>query len=164
LSAPTIMPITAEIRAKCDRLDEMIAEFIAARKNLVLRKYEAPVAALLLFNLTIRNVEGVIALARTDLVLLPPALIIARAAFEASVKAAWIMIPADPFERETHWLAHLKSEKSYLEREIKEWNTLSLDAHAQQHNLNSFKEFQEGVSALLKKRGYNTETSEERRP
>jgi hypothetical protein len=149
--------MTAEIRAKCDRLDEMIAEFIAVRNNLALGKYEAPVAALLLFNLTIRNVDGVITLARTDLVLLPPALIIARAAFEASVKAAWIMMPADPFERETHWLAHLKSEESYLEREIKEWNALGLDAQAQQHDLNSFKEFQDGVGALLKTRGYNTD-------
>ena len=44
--------------------------------------------------------RGVITLARTDLVLLPPAQVAARAAFEASVRAAWLVHAADPFERE----------------------------------------------------------------
>jgi hypothetical protein len=132
LTTPTIMRMTAEIRVKCDLIDQMIAEFIAARNTVedTHFKYEAPREALLLFNLTIRNVEGVITLARNDLALLPAAEILVRAAVEPSIKAAWMMTPSDPFEREARWLAHLKSEKSYLEREIKELKQLGAEATA----------------------------------
>jgi hypothetical protein len=71
VSNRTIMRITEEIATKCDVLDLIIEEFLAAKNTLdgSYRVYEAPFEALNLFNLTIRHVEGVIALARRDLVM-----------------------------------------------------------------------------------------------
>ena len=48
----TIMRITEEIEAKCDLLDHMIEEFIAARNALdgSYQRYEAHVEAFNLFN------------------------------------------------------------------------------------------------------------------
>jgi hypothetical protein len=61
------------------------------RIALQLGKYEAEIEAWALFNLAIRHIDGVIALARHDLILLPPALMAARAGFEAAIKAAWLV-------------------------------------------------------------------------
>jgi hypothetical protein len=98
----TILPPTPDVLLKCELLEKQIEEFLAAKHALSgsYRNYEAPVEALKLFNMTIRNVEAVTTLARKDLVLLPPTQLAARAAFESSVRAAWLMSPADPFERE----------------------------------------------------------------
>jgi hypothetical protein len=74
-------------------------------------KFESDVEALLLFNLVIRDIEAILTLARTDLVLLPSANVLARAVFEIALKAAWIVQPDDPFDREVRWLAHLAEEE-----------------------------------------------------
>jgi hypothetical protein len=109
----TIQPITAPLARVCVLLDDLLGQFITAcRESLPpLGKYEAEVEALNLFKLAIRNIEGVIALARTDLVLLPPAIASARAGFEAAVKAAWLIDADDPFDREARWIVHLASEE-----------------------------------------------------
>jgi hypothetical protein len=86
----------------------------------VFGKYEADIEAWLLFNLAIRHTEGVIALARHDLILLPPAQMAARAGFEAAVKAAWLVDADDPFDREARWLAHLSFQERYLSRSANE--------------------------------------------
>jgi hypothetical protein len=100
----------------------MIHEFIVARNSAdgSYQRYESNSEASNLMDLTIRHVEGVIVLAQTDLVLLPPALVASRAAFEGSVRAAWLVQPIDPFERETRWLAHFAGEEDFMRRQIKE--------------------------------------------
>ncbi len=113
----TILPITASIKSVCELLDRVVGDFIATRREtLPSPKYEAEIEASNLFNLAIRNLEGVVALARRDLILLPPALVAARACFEAAVKAAWLVNADDPFDREARWLVHLASEERYLNR------------------------------------------------
>ena len=57
-----------------------------------------------------------VALASRDLVLLPSALAVTRAAFETSVKLLWMATPTDPFQREVRWLVHMKSEEDYYMR------------------------------------------------
>jgi hypothetical protein len=151
------MKTTEEIATKCDLLDEIIEQFIAARDTVdgSHEQYEAPLEALNLCNLTIRNVEGVIALARTDLVLLPPAQLAARAAFESSVRAAWLVYPKDPFEREARWAAHLTTEEKYLRGLIREHSALKLDVTATQKQLHSLTDFRERITSLLQAHGYS---------
>jgi Family of unknown function (DUF5677) len=116
-----IMPITKSVARVCVLLDDLIGNFITTRNDtLHLGKYEAEIEAWILFNLAIRHIEGVIALARHDLILLPPALMAARAGFEAAIKAAWLVDADDPFDREARWLVHLASEERYLARSANE--------------------------------------------
>jgi hypothetical protein len=92
-----IHPPNATINTACAALDQVISLFLDARRTLPQSKYEADFEAVNLFNLVIRHVEGVLALARSDLVLAPPAYACARAAFETAAKAAWIVNADDPF-------------------------------------------------------------------
>jgi len=125
----TILPITREIEAACRELYRAVGLFLDARKTLPpLGRYESEVEAVNLFTMAIRHIEGVVALAREDLVLLPPALAAARAAFETSVKAAWMINVDDPFEREIRWLAHLKGEERFLERTSRYLADLGLES------------------------------------
>jgi hypothetical protein len=113
----TILPITGSIKSICELLDRIVGNFIATcRETLPPLRYEAEREASNLFKIAIRNLEGVMELARCDLVLLPPALAAARACFEAAVKGAWLVNADDPFDREARWLVHLASEERYLNR------------------------------------------------
>ncbi|HVI34581.1 hypothetical protein [Phenylobacterium sp.] len=107
---------TPEIRAACDRIDDAIGRLIAAVHQTTASykdfgRYEADKEAVTLLLIALRSVEGVIELARHDLVLLPPAIMAARGAFETSLKAAWLVDCDDPYDRERRWLQHLASEE-----------------------------------------------------
>lgn len=115
-STNIILAPTPEIRAACDLMDDAIGRFLSARDRTLERyvernRYEADRAALPLFNVAIRSVEGVLALARTDLVLFPPAMMAARGAFETSLKAAWLVDCDAHFDRERRWLQLLETEE-----------------------------------------------------
>jgi hypothetical protein len=107
--------------------------------------------------LAIRHIEGVIALARTDLVMRPPAHAATRAAVESSVRAAWLVNTEDPFDREKRWVAHLASEEDYLRREIREREALGVDVAASSAWCQQISKFRQGVSSLLAGRGYSTD-------
>jgi Family of unknown function (DUF5677) len=110
-----ILPPTPSILRMADSIEGAIDRFLEARKSISpLGKYESEDEAVLLFNLAIRDAEGILALARTDLTLLPAANVLARAVFEVGLKAAWMVRPDDPFEREVRWLAHLAEEERIL--------------------------------------------------
>ena len=106
------MPPTPGILRMADLIEQAVGRFLEARDTIPpLGKFESDVEALLLFNLVIRDTEAILTLARTDLVLLPSANVLARAVFEIALKAAWIVQPDDPFDREVRWLAHLAEEE-----------------------------------------------------
>ena len=113
---PTIaMPPTPGILRMADVIEQAIGRFFEARDTIPpLGKFESDDEAILLFNLVIRDIEAILTLARTDLVLLPAANVLARAVFEIALKAAWIVQPDDPFDREVRWLAHLAEEERML--------------------------------------------------
>src|SRR5690242_13760108 len=107
-----LMPITPEIALAATGLEMTIGRFIAARPDLSkLGTYESLIEARNLFNLVVRHAEAVVVLAREDLVLLPPAMVTARSAFEIAVRAAWMVDVDDPFDGEVRWLAHLEEEE-----------------------------------------------------
>jgi hypothetical protein len=105
----TILPPTKAIIEAGERLNEAIERLLRTVPGPPIGRYEADVEAGNLLKLVIRHVEGVIALSLNDLVLLPSAMVIARACYEAAIKAMWMATPDDPFDREVRWLAHLVS-------------------------------------------------------
>jgi hypothetical protein len=146
----TILPITGSIKSVCVLLDEVLSDFITIYRDTPPSfRYEAHREALNLFKIAIRNLEGVIELARHDLILLPPALAAARACFEAAVKAAWLVNADDPFDREARWLVHLASEERYLARMADRLQRLKWDAagHRQQEKI--IREFRLSVETQL---------------
>jgi hypothetical protein len=107
-----------------------------------------------IMKLLIRHLESVCELARHDLVLLPSAVVLARAAFEASVRARWMLSPVDPYEREVRWVLHLRSATDHcgkLERHI-HTPTETATAYGRQRQV--YEKFDADISQLLSQRGY----------
>jgi hypothetical protein len=110
-----VMPPTPVVLRITRLIEDGVGHFLEARDTIpALGRYESDDEAVLLFNLVLRDIEAIVTLARTDLVLLPAANVLARAVFEIALKAAWIVQPDDPFEREVRWLAHLAEEERLL--------------------------------------------------
>jgi hypothetical protein len=150
----TVLPITPAVATACDRLEEFVGLFIAVCRDTLppLGKYESEIEALSLFKLAARDIEGVVALARRDLVLLPPALAATRASLEAAVKGGWLVDADDPFDREARWLAHLASEERYLNRVADKLSNAGLDAVRWRNRAALIKDFHLGVSNKLPRR------------
>jgi hypothetical protein len=145
-----IRPMTAAIEDACKEIDAAVGLFLDARRTLPsLGKYESEVEALNLFYLAIRDIEGVIALARTDLVLIPAAFAVSRAAFEVAVKAAWLIDVDDPYGREVRWLAHLRAEERYCERVSQRLEDLGKDAQPYRRRGESLQSFRQAVASVL---------------
>lgn len=144
MTTKTILPAPIEVLEACDEVDRVVAAFLKSRRSLKgYGEFESSTEALLLFNLVVRQVEGVLSLARNDLVLLPAAMACARAAFETALKAAWMVNSNDPYLRETRWLAHLQEEERVYERAAKRWPGKFAGQAAQ------LREFRQGVEAML---------------
>lgn len=145
-----ILPTTPAVDAACKELDTAVGRFLDARRALPsLGKYESEVEALNLFYLALRDVEGVIALGRSDLILLPPAIAAARAAFESGVKSAWLVDADDRFERESRWLAHLAGEERLYRRLGQRLAELGEDPGRANEREESIKNFRTAVAQAL---------------
>jgi hypothetical protein len=140
----------AAVGAACRELDAAIGLFLDASRTLpCLGTYESEVEALNLFYLAIRDTEGVIALVRADLVLLPAAIAASRAAFEVAVKAAWMIDADDPYNREVRWLTHLRSEERYYDRVAQRLESLGNDAKSLRARTETFRSFRQAVVQIL---------------
>ena len=137
----------------CDVLDDAIELVLQARRSISVGTYEADVEALLVFNLGIRHVEGVVALARQDLVLVPAAYHLARAAFECCIRAAWLVDQVDPLQREPRWVAHVKGEIDALKRASDRLEKSGIDVSATRRRARTLSDFVNGVAAALDARG-----------
>ena len=103
----------------------------------------------MLFNLVIRQIEGVLTVARQDLVLLPAAFACARAALETAAKAAWMVDANDPYERETRWLAHMEEEARVYDRSAKRYSEVGQDARTFAARAIEIRTFRKAVEAKL---------------
>src|SRR5438552_2047031 len=111
---PTVIPPSGAILEVAYRLEQGVRRFLRARDTLPkLGKYESHLEALNLFYVVIRHIDAIYTLAKRDLVLLPSAFVLGRAAFESTIKVLWMLKPNKVFEREARWLAHLSSEEKY---------------------------------------------------
>lgn len=142
---------TAEVLKVVSQIDKGIGRVLKSTASLApgLGKFEAPIEAWNLLKLVIRYVEGVLTLAREDLVLLPSAIVLSRSAFESSVKLRWLLAPDDDFDREARWLAHLKTEIAFLDKCDKALQERSNSETKFYRAKNSLQEFHDDVSDLL---------------
>jgi hypothetical protein len=146
-----LLPITPTVKTACDGLEVFISDFIAAWGTLPpLGKYESEVEAHNLFKLVIRDAEGILELARRDLILLPPALAAARACFETAVKASWLVYPENPFDREARYLVHLKGEERSIRRIAERISDKEFQKQLFERE-RSIREFRVGVEDLMPK-------------
>ena len=145
-----ILPTTPEVGFVCDELEMAIKRFLDARSSLPpLGRYESQVEAINLFYLALRDIEGVYTLARSDLILIPPAMASARAGFEAAVKAMWMVDADDPFECEGRWLAHLKAEERFHSRIAARYSEIAKDARHARERVKSIASFSQAVQEKL---------------
>jgi hypothetical protein len=141
---------TPEMLSVCRDIEIQIEIFLEVRQEVPpLGTHEAPIEADCLFNLAIRHVEGVLELARKDVVLLPPAVAAARAAFEAAVKAAWLVDMDDPMDCEARWLMHLESEERYLSRMAGRMSKNGAPDEALLRRANRLRTFREAVAQAM---------------
>jgi hypothetical protein len=143
-----------EMAIKCELLKQMVAEFDRLTADFRMSAFEANDEALNLMKLATRHVSGVVSIARAGYLLLPAAEVAARAAYEASVRVAWMLSPEDPFDREARWATHLLGEITYLEKEIQEGEVMGIDTSSTQQRRDGLLEFCDAVSRLLVQRGH----------
>lgn len=105
-------PPSGALLRVADEITAAIGRFVDARRPPV-GHWEALDEAHVMGNLCIRQIEGTVALARTDMVLLPAAWATARSAFEIAVRIEWLLSPPADFEREARWLARVREGARY---------------------------------------------------
>lgn len=149
-------PPTKEILALCDDSDALIESYLACHRTVRSKvgRFEAEVEAYTILKLLIRHLESVCQLARHDLVMLPSALVVARAAFEASIRGRWMLQPVDPFEREVRWVLHMRSAAEHFGKLEKNPHVPPAFSKGFADNRNSYQSFDSKISKLLVERGY----------
>jgi hypothetical protein len=108
-----ITEITKSFQETISRFEDIIDSDLQSTK---FKSYDSDVAIVEYIKLLIKNIEGVLCLANTNLLLLPPALIISRSIFELSVKLLWLMKPDSYIQRENRLI-------TILTKDIAEKNT-----------------------------------------
>jgi hypothetical protein len=127
-----------------------VVGFINARFTVPqLLKWEADVEAMLLQSQAIRDIEAILELAGTDLVLLPSGNVLARAVFEIALKAAWLVQPEDPYEREVRWLVHLEEDARVNEKVAIKVSAFGGNDRPFQERGTTFRNFAQAVAAKL---------------
>ncbi len=152
-----VQPPTKEILALCDDSDLLIERYLACVGTIrrTIRRFEAETEVYTIMKLLIRHLESVCQLARHDLVQLPSAVVLSRAAFEASVRARWMLRPVDPYEREVRWVLHLRSATEHYAKLERSTCIPKETAAAYGLRRQSYEEFGADISKLLCERGYS---------
>lgn len=135
----------------CDKLDKAVGSIIRAtsERRPDFGRWEAPVEAAILLGLLIRHLEGVIALARSDLFLLPAAMALSRSAFETGVRVRWLLLPKRDFDREARWLIHLEEEHRLWKRMSDLAQRTGLSVSAYEERARSISAFRSAVLDAL---------------
>jgi hypothetical protein len=162
MSSVIVQPPTKEVLALCDDADSLIERYLECFRACLDKpgwrvgrcRFEAEAEAYTILKLLIRHLESVCELARHDLVLLPSAIVLCRAAFEASVRVRWMLRPVDPYEREVRWVLHLRSGIKHFS--MLEHNTHTPKDIAAYYGLRrqSYAQFDTEISKLLTEEGY----------
>lgn len=105
-STNVVFPPTPGITIACNRIDFGISLLINSKESAKIMKgqWEAPKHAWMLSILSLRHAGSVLSLARDDLVLLPSAWALARAALEATARIFWLLEGEDEWVREAKWI------------------------------------------------------------
>lgn len=149
-------PPTAGMLGVCDALDATIIQYLGEVSKLRVGTYEADVEALLMFKLGVRQVQGVLVLARQSIALVPAAFHLARAAFECCARAAWLVNEDKPLLREARFIAHLNGEISALKRSSDRLAIHGVDVQLPRARAATLEEFSKGLSEKLHERGFTS--------
>jgi hypothetical protein len=157
LNNHVVQPPTNEVLALCDDSDKLIEHYLASVGTIrsSICRFEAEAETYTIMKLLIRHLESVCELARHDLVLLPSAVVLSRAAFEASVRARWMLRPVDPYEREVRWVLHLRSATEHCSKLERSTYTPKDTAAAYGRRRQSYEKFDTDISKLLSERGHS---------
>lgn len=151
-----IMEPTEEIRALCEDIERLIRAYLEAPHPQPIGRFESNVEAYTMLKLMIRHSEAVVELARHDLVLLPAALVLARACFEASLRTRWMLGPEDPFEREVRWILHLRTARDHCRKLAQNVHILPQFRKQYEGRGSSYESFMTDIEQMLNERGYST--------
>ena len=151
-----VQPPTKEVLALCEDSDCLIERYLACLGTIrgTICRFEAETEAYTILKLILRHLEAVCKLARHDLVMLPSAVVLSRAAFEASIRARWMLHPVDPYEREVRWVLHLRSATDHCSKLERSAHTSKDMAAAYARRRESYQGFDRDISKLLVERGY----------
>lgn len=155
--ATRIVKGTPELAQVASLLDVAVSMALRARDGIEINtRWEAPILAMALNNLCIRNVEAVANLARIDEMLAPAAWANARNALEVAIRAIWLIHPKDPMDCEMRWLALLDEYERFHRNLGDKSDPLVPNAVSPTHrqDAESIRRFTEGVAAAAKDLGY----------
>jgi hypothetical protein len=150
-----IQPPTPEILAACEGVERIIRAYLKGTKSWrASRRFEAPVEVYTHLKLLIRLSEAILVLARNDLVLVPAAMTIARSLLETGYRAAWLLAPVDPYEREARWVLYLETAATHHKKLATE--KMLTDERRAYHSKTAayFRQFSMEIRRLLKNEGY----------
>lgn len=151
-----IQPITREVAGLCDHCDQLIEAYLAglSERPGSIGRYESETEYFTLMKLMLRHLEGVTALARNDLILAPSANVIARTIFETSVRARWMFLPIDPYEREVRWILFLRTGTEQAKKLAKSPHLDASTAKAFKERADTYSRFDQGILEKLFELGY----------
>jgi hypothetical protein len=140
-----------QLVAVADLLDEAVGDFLSCRVGLRPEtKWEAPLEAVAISNLMVRNIEAAAVLARCDEVLAPASWANARNVFDAATRILWLLVPQDRFEAEARWIALLVEYERFHRRMaaiLEEDGDTRARTHLERAEV--VREFHTGVAAKL---------------
>lgn len=151
-----IQPPSTEVEAVCAHCDALIEAYLAGlnSKPGSIGRYESEVEFHALMKLMLRHFEALTVLAREDLVLAPSANLIARTVFETSVRARWMFVPLDPYEREVRWILFLRSGTAHAKKLADSEHLPKSLATAYEERKRSYAGFDTALCELLTKMDY----------
>lgn len=136
-----ITPPTYPILVVNDLLEKAISDFAKASLYMNFEfQSGADNIAYLLTSFIVRYVEGACLLAKQDLAFYPDAMVLTRAAFEAAIRALWLLNSENRNERDARWLVYLKDDERFYREAAKEMQMIGMnvDGEKDAEIMNSF--------------------------
>lgn len=155
MSSP-VLPSSNQVKAVCDHCDVLIEAYLngVIQKPRSIGRYESEVEFFTLLKLMLRHLESLTVLARDDLVLAPSANLIARTIFETSVRARWLLVPLDPYEREARWVLFLRSGTAHAKKLAESEHMPKESASSYETRRSAYANFDSAICELLEKMDY----------
>lgn len=152
-----VQPVTPEIISLCEDADVLRKRYLAAVVTCshAAPRFEARTEVYTILKLMFRHLEAICELARSDLVTLPAAIVLARAVLEASVRARWLLKPVDPYEQEVRWVLHLRTALEQCAKLEKNRYTPPSEVTLLTEKRCHYEEFDKTICDLLIQRGYS---------
>ena len=145
--SPIAVPPCPQVLLAAEFLEKTCERFVSARVDAPHSYHPILDMAITHFvYVAIRNAEGVVALARTDLVLYPAASTLARTVFETAVRVIWLTQSILPQERLSRYLGLLAEQIKAQEKLLQRASHAPEALPDIQSELESLREWRDGLS------------------